>query len=201
MGEGKEGLDGAMERLLESVRASPVMDRSGYQYFIHPLTDGIPSIGPDLLRDASECMGPLLPPAEDYDLLLTAEAMGIPLASSIMGSVGRPLSIVRKRTYGLKGEVTVGQRTGYSTGRLSFNLPGTGGRLVIIDDVLSTGGTLRALGQGAREAGWEVILAVVLFDKYTGDRDMLQRDLGFKVRTLIKVDVVNGSCSARPTMD
>ncbi len=201
MGDEDLGTNGALSRLMASVRASPVMDRGGYQYFIHPLTDGIPSLDPDLLHDASECMARLLPPAKDYYLLLTAEAMGIPLALALMSTVGRPLSIVRKRTYGMRGEVTVDQRTGYSTGRLSFNLPGTGGRLVIIDDVLSTGGTLRALGQGAREAGWEVLLAVVLFDKYSGDRDVLHRDLGFKVRTLIRVDVVNGSCSARPTMD
>ncbi len=199
MGDEDRGADEVLERLLMSVRSAPVIDRSGYQYFIHPLTDGIPSIDPALLRDATESLVPLLPPAKDYDLLLTAEAMGIPLASSLMERVGKPLSIVRKRTYGLPDEVITDQRTGYSTGRLSFNLPKRGRRTVIIDDVLSTGGTLQALGQGAKEAGWEVVLAVVLFDKYSGDRVVLQNDLGFEVRTLIKVEVVNGSCTARPS--
>jgi len=40
-----------LERLVGSLEASPVMRRGEYDYFIHPITDGVPLVEPALLRE------------------------------------------------------------------------------------------------------------------------------------------------------
>ena len=46
------------------------------------------------------------------------EAMGIHLATALSLETGIPFVVVRKRQYGLPGEVAVHQTTGYSQGEL-----------------------------------------------------------------------------------
>ncbi len=192
----REDVNPDMELLLNSFDDVPVVERGEYQYFVHPLSDGIPYIHPDLIGAAARLLAPLMPPPERYDLILTAEAMGIPLTTVLSIMVGKPMSIVRKREYGLDGEVQLGQKTGYSTNRLFMHLPkGPGGRALIVDDVLSTGGTLRAMVEGVRSCGWAVESCLILFDKMGGDgRAELERMWGFPIITLLHVEVVEGRC-------
>ena len=44
---------------------------------------------------------------ENIDLLLGIEAMGLPLTAPLSMATGIPLVIVRKRSYGLEGEVEI----------------------------------------------------------------------------------------------
>ncbi|MCK5772948.1 MAG: adenine phosphoribosyltransferase [Thermoplasmata archaeon] len=192
----QEEADPDLELLLESFGGVPIVVRGDYHYFVHPLSDGIPSIHPDLIGAAARLMAPLMPPPERYDLILTAEAMGIPLTTVLSTMVGKPMSIIRKREYGLHGEVSLGQKTGYSENRLFMNLPeGPAGRVLIVDDVLSTGGTLGAMVEGVRSSGWAVESCLILFDKM-GDEGKaeLEEMWGFPITTLLHVDVVEGRC-------
>ncbi|MGA1848937.1 MAG: adenine phosphoribosyltransferase [Thermoplasmatota archaeon] len=191
-----------IERLISSFEGIPIVESGGYQYFVHPLSDGIPSITPEILDDATRCIMELLPKPNEFDLLITAEAMGIPLTTALSNIVGKPFSIARKRRYDLKGEVTVGQETGYSTSDLHLNLPEEGGLSVIIDDVLSTGGTLNAMVKGIRRSGWEVKQAVFLFNKMERGRiDRMEREIGIKIRSLLDLDLHMGAFKARRSRD
>ena len=117
--------------------------------------------------------------------------MGIPLAVPLSQQLGVPFAVVRKRRYGLPGEIEVDQVTGYSKGCLYINGVRAGDRVVIVDDVLSTGGTLRPLVLALREAGAEVVDVLVVVEK-GGNRPALERELGMPVHTLVKVEVRNG---------
>ncbi|MFW3146293.1 MAG: adenine phosphoribosyltransferase [Thermoplasmatota archaeon] len=179
--------DEAVDRLIASLEESPVIDKSGYSYFVHPLSDGIPEISLELLEDTAESLTKLLPPLSDFDLILTAEAMGIPIATIISLDTGKPFSIARKRRYDLPGEVSSGQVTGYSKNELYLNLPREGGSLVIVDDVLSTGGTLKALKNAIDRTSWEIVSAVVLFNKMADATPDLEEILGFPIVSLLDV--------------
>ena len=78
--------------------------------------------------------------------------MGLPLTAPLSVQHDRPLVVARKRAYGLEGEVVVDQSTGYSKGAMYLNDVRPGERVLIVDDVLSTGGTLRAVIDGIRRA-------------------------------------------------
>lgn len=178
-----------MGRLLrESALRSPVVRKGDYNYFVHPLTDGVPRIEPALLK---EVVDDILAVADTrVDLILTAEAMGIPLATAMSERTGIPFAIVRKRPYKLPGEVAVHQVTGYSANQLYMNGVGRGDRVLFVDDVISTGGTLSALIEALRHTGAQLVDIVVVFEKGTG-RAKVEEAYNVKVKTLLRVDVTS----------
>jgi len=64
-------------------------------------------------------------------------------------------------------------------------------RVVIVDDVLSTGGTTRALVAAIRQMGGEVVGGIFLFNKLKGWKEW-QDDIGFPLHPLFHVEVVGG---------
>ena len=183
-----------LEGLIRSFEDIPVVNKSGYHYFVHPLSDGIRLIDPSLLDDVSTFISGIVPALGEFDLIVTAESMGIPIASAVSLKSGISFSIARKRKYGLPGEVEVKQRTGYSASDLYLNLPQGSGRILILDDVLSTGGTIRALSRGIDSTDWKVEGALILFNKMGDGTKVLSVELGFPIQSLLEVEVAGQTC-------
>ncbi len=40
-----------MDRLHESLHDAPIIDKDGYQYLVHPISNGVPMLEPELLRE------------------------------------------------------------------------------------------------------------------------------------------------------
>ncbi len=145
-----------LDRLVESLETCPMVKRGEYNYFIHPITDGVPIVEPALLRDVCTAMIKMLD-LNKVDKIVVVEAMGIHIGAVLSVMTDIPMTVMRKRVYNLPHEVAVHQSTGYSKGELYLNGVYKGDRLVIIDDVISTGGTMRALLQALEIAGAEVV--------------------------------------------
>lgn len=167
----------------------PVVDIDGYSYFVDPLSDGIPRVDPEDLKEAAEGLAGIA--GTDYDVILAPEAMGIPLATVLSMRVGVPFTVARKRRYGLPGEIEVRQTTGYSEATLFVNGIGEGDRALIVDDVVDTGGTVRGLAESIRAAGAVVSGIVTIYDR-NHDLESLSESIGAPVRSLLRVDVVDG---------
>jgi adenine phosphoribosyltransferase len=144
-----------LKRLIKSLETCPIVKRGEYNYFIHPITDGVPSLDPAVLREVATAMIKIMD-LDKVDRIIAAEAMGIPIGSIISHMTDLPLNIVRKREYLLPGEIPVHQVTGYSKGRLFLNGVRGGERVVIVDDVISTGGTTKGILAALNMAGAEV---------------------------------------------
>ncbi|MDD5418269.1 MAG: hypoxanthine/guanine phosphoribosyltransferase [Methanomicrobiaceae archaeon] len=157
-----------LNRLIESLEASPIVKRGEYNYFIHPITDGVPLLEPDLLREIGCAMVRILD-LRDVDMIVVAEAMGIHIGVTLSLMTDIPLVIVRKRPYHLPGEVAVHQTTGYSKGELYLNGVSAGDRVVFIDDVCSTGGTMRAVIGALQHVGAEIADVCVVICRGEGD--------------------------------
>lgn len=178
-----------LEKLKKSLGVSPVVRFGEYDYFVHPITDGIPIMDPDLLEEVTDHICSICD--FDCDIIVGAEAMAIPLIVPLSLKTRIPFNIVRKRRYGLPGEVSVRQATGYSSMDLFINGISSGDRLVIVDDVISTGGTIRALVIALREIGAEIEDIIVVVEK-TDRKAQLERELMVTIKTLVKVEVRNG---------
>ena len=179
------------ERLLKSIGDSEIMEINGYQYFIHPLSDGIPSIDPELLNEAADLM--ISKCDFDCDLIVTAETMGIPIATAVSLKLGIPYTVVRKRRYNLPGEVDISQRTGYSKNSMYINGVKKGDRVVVIDDVLSTGGTMKAMLDALiNRIGCTVVDAAVVFKKNFMSGDEIFEEFGIRVKSLFNTRVIDG---------
>ena len=147
-----------------SLRSAQVMDRKGYPYLIHPLIDGVPRVDPKLLKAWVDWAA-----AQDLvreaTLLVAPEAMGLPLAAPLSLATGIPYVVVRKRKYDLPGEQVAYCETGYGEACLHLNGVGPGDKALVVDDVLSTGGTLSALLTTLASMDVEAVGALVFLDK------------------------------------
>jgi adenine phosphoribosyltransferase len=173
-----------VNKLASSLETAPIVKKGSYRYVVHPLTDGIPAIEPDLLREVTDALRKHLPRCTR---IVTMEAMGIPLATALSLATGVPFTIIRKRRYGLPGELEVTQKTGYSTTRLYVNGLSAGDEVVIVDDVLSTGGTLVAVVRTLKEMGVAIRGILIAINK--GDKERVERDIGMPVTTLVDIAV------------
>jgi adenine phosphoribosyltransferase len=135
----------SLNLLKQSLIDAPIVKKGNYSYVVHPITDGVPEINPELLNEVVEEMHKRIEKCGSFDKIVTIEAMGIPLASSLSLKMKIPFVIIRKRSYGLSEEVNVEQKTGYSKSNLYINGLKKDDRIIIVDDVLSTGGTLSSL--------------------------------------------------------
>src|SRR5437879_11199460 len=184
-----------VEHLRASLKDTVVVRFVDYDYCVHPITDGIPLGRPEVLDevltefarigDWSRC-----------DKIVTAESMGFPLAAGLSMRVRKPYVFVRKRQYGLPGEVSLKQTTGYSRTDMFINNIRGGDRIVFVDDVISTGGTLVAIVKALRTIGAEIVDILIVFEK-TRERARFEKELGIRIKTLLKVDVVRGKLVER----
>jgi adenine phosphoribosyltransferase len=180
----------SLTQLRASLAETPVVKFGDYNYFVHPITDGIPLGRPEVLDEVLD----ELAARGDWarcDKIVTAESMGFPLASGLSMRVHKPYVFIRKRQYGLPGEVSLKQSTGYSKTDMFINNIHRGDRVVFVDDVVSTGGTLVAIVQALRTIGAEVTEALIVFEK-TREKARMEKELGLPIRTLLAVDVVQG---------
>ena len=178
----------AMEQLRASLQAAPVIWKGNYPYFIHPVTDGVPRMNPEVLTAITE----LVVGRVDWsgvDILLGIEAMGLPLTAPLSMATGIPLVIARKRSYGLDGEVEIDQSTGYSKGAMYLNDLQQGERVAILDDVLSTGGTLEAVIEGVRRAGAEVTEIIAVVEKGGGLRRLQGLYPDIRIQSLVRLEM------------
>jgi adenine phosphoribosyltransferase len=177
-------------RLTDSIGKSEIMEINGYQYFIHPLSDGIPSIDPEILNEAADMI--ISRCDLDCDYIVTAETMGIPVTTAVSLKKGIPFTVVRKRRYNLPGETDIAQRTGYSKNSMYINGLKKGDRVVVIDDVLSTGGTMKAILDALiNRIGCKVVDAAVIFGK-SDVGDEIFDEFGVRVKTLFDTRIVDG---------
>ncbi len=128
----------SLKHLEKSLYEAPIVKKGDYDYVIHPITDGVPYITPELLKEVTDEMKKHIKKCGKFDRIVTMEAMGIPLATSLSLDLGIPFTIIRKRQYGLPGEVSVEQVTGYSKSKMYINGLKKGDTIILVDDVLST---------------------------------------------------------------
>jgi adenine phosphoribosyltransferase len=112
----------------------------------------------------------------DYDLLVTAEAKSIPLAHALSVVTGKGYVILRKDYKPYMGRAISAETLSITTGK-----PQTlyldekdidlmkGRKIVVVDDVISTGSTLEAMRLAVEKAGAKVVGETAILTE--GDED------------------------------
>jgi adenine phosphoribosyltransferase len=179
-----------LEKLVKSLVEAPVVKKGEYDYFVHPITDGVPLVEAELLQEVAEAVSQF--GNMDVDKIVCVEAMGIHLATAISLLTKIPFVVVRKRSYGLEGEMAVHQTTGYSEGELYVNGLRKGDRVFLVDDVVSTGGTMTAVIKALKRIETEIVDVMAIIEKGDG-REFVENETGIKVNTLVRANVIQGN--------
>lgn len=122
--------------------------------------------------------GELLKKCPDFDVILTAESKGIPLAYEMSRQSGKPYVVARKSVklymsdpvaVTVKSITTAAEQTLYLSAEKAAMIKGKS--VLIVDDVISTGESLKALERLAEGAGGNISgEAAVLAEGGAADR-------------------------------
>src|SRR5690625_1285 len=124
---------------------------------------------PQLLRAIAGQLVPLVP--QDAEALAGLELGGVPIATMLSQLTGLPLLSVRK------------QAKEYGTRRLAEGGEVKGRRLVIVEDVVTSGGQVVISAGQLRELGATVDTALCVIDREAGGSEALAAD-GIELRPL-----------------
>lgn len=181
----------ALNILQDSLRGAPIIWKGEYPYFIHPISDGIPRMEAEVLRATRDLIVGMVDWSQ-IDLVVSVEAMGLPLLAAVGEATGKPTVVIRKRSYGMEGEVKVDVSTGYSNSTAYINDISPGERILVVDDVISTGGTLEPILESLVEMGAILNDVIVAIEKGEG-RERLSKDRPeWPIRTLAKIEIIDG---------
>ena len=187
-----------LEEVKKSLENSPIVKKGEYNYFVNPISDGVPAMDPKMLRELSLMVHKYAD--LNIDKIVAVEAMGIHLATALSLATDIPFVVIRKRQYGLEGETEVYQKTGYGSSNLYINDLHKGEKILLIDDVVSTGGTLIALIKTLQDLGLEIKSTVAVIEKGEGKK-IVEEETGVEVISIVKLDVIDGKVVIEKTID
>ena len=187
-----------LDEVKKSLESSPVVKKGDYDYFVNPISDGVPAMEPKMLRELSLAVHKYAD--LDVDKIVAVEAMGIHLATALSLATDIPFVVIRKREYGLEGETQVYQKTGYGSSNLYINDLHEGERILLIDDVVSTGGTLIALIKTLKDLGLEIKSTVAVIEKGEG-KEIVERETDIDVLSIVKLNVTDGKVVIEKTIE
>jgi len=124
---------------------------------------------PELLAAIADGLAELIPPG--IDALAGLELGGVPIATALSLRTGLPVVFVRK------------QPKSYGTCRLAEGREISGRRLLIVEDVVTSGGQVVASCEDLRRAGAIVEAVVCVIDRQAGGTEALA-GAGLKLRAL-----------------
>jgi len=120
------------------------------------------STRPDLLRDIAAGIAGKLPAYEPFDLLAGPELGAVAIVAAVSLASGKPFVIVRK---GAKG---------YGTDKAMEGRAEPGQRVVMVEDVVTSGGAALMAADRLREAGLEVSTLICVVDREEGGRAQIE---------------------------
>ena len=147
-----------------------------------PLTDELYIAGFVMFGDAELtviCAEKLLEKAPDFDVIVTAEAKGIPIAHEMSRQSGKPYVVFRKAPKLYMVDVISTEVNSITTENVQTLCVGAieaeeirGKRVLVVDDVISTGESLAAIERLVNQLGGTVVTKMAVL----AEGDALKRE-------------------------
>ena len=146
-----------MDALERSVHEAPVIEQDGRPYLVHPISNGIPTLDPQLVREVVNGICQVADLA-DADVIATPVTMGVHVSTAVSLVSDIPLVIIRDRQYGFDDEY------GFDAGddRLYLNDVAAGDDVLVLDDLTNTGAFVAAITEALEEVGANVVDVVTV---------------------------------------
>ena len=179
-----------MDGLKTVYQQAGVVFSGRFETTVNELTDQLPALRPEIMQEAVDEI--IRAGDFDCDKLLVEEEKGAALGGVVALRARLPLAIARRYNYDIPS-FKVPLESEYIEGHLYVNGIQPGDRVTVIDDTISTGGTLIALLRAVEEIGAAIHDVVALVEKVDnrGVERVLEKT-GVKVKTLLKIQIVDG---------
>ncbi len=160
-----------------------------YKFLINPLTEQIPATTAELLQAATEWIIAEGEFSQATKIAGEEDKGGILVASTSLAT-GLPFGMARWYPAGLEGQVSVDFDMEYTSGKLFLNGINENDQVIIVDDMVSTGGTMLALIKAVQLAKANVVDIVCVAEKieYAGVQKIFA-ETGYQVKSLVKISI------------
>ena len=173
----------------ENFHDQPMYEVGGYRFILNSLTEQVPATPSSLLQLAAEWISSEI--TTDCDKLLTEEDKGGILLAAVSLQTGLPFGMVRWVPNQLATQVSEIFSCEYvKEGTLYLSGIEKNDRVVVIDDIISTGGTLIGIIKTLQKIEAEIVDVIILAEKgeYNGIK-RVKKETGIDVRSLINISV------------
>lgn len=157
--------------LLKHIDVVPNFPQEGINFYDIQSLLKKPTIWLDLIDDLSARVK-----ATNADIILGIESRGFLTGVPVAQQLNLPFGMVRKKGK-LPGELISQEydlEYGTDTIEIQKSLITSGARVAIMDDLLATGGTMKATGDLIKKAGGEIVISTCIIELYElGGREKL----------------------------
>lgn len=178
-----------MNLLEQAFHDQPLVTVGKFQFILNPLTEQMPATSPALLREAA---ARILATANlnGVNKIVGEEDRGAILVAAVSLVSNLPLALARWNPSGVPGQIAVDFAMEYTQGTLYLNGVEPDDQVLIVDDLISTGGTLIALIRAVQQAGAKIRDVICVAEKIEyGGVARVKAATGLEVKTLVKISV------------
>ncbi len=176
--------------LTEVYRNAQTVWNNGKFTTVNELCDQVPALRPEVVREAVDWF--ISEGIFSGNKIVTEEDKGAILAGLVMARTGKPLAVARWYPYKLPDSATikVHMKSEYREGDLYLNGILPGDRITIIEDTISSGGTIISLVEAVRRSGAEVTEILALVEKMDfGGVASVMAQTGIRVKTGVGIKI------------
>ncbi len=173
----------------ENFHDQPLYEVEGYKFILNSLTEQVPATSSNLLELAAEWITAEITP--DCDKLLTEEDKGGILLAAVSLKTGLSFGMVRWVPNQLANQVSEIFSCEYvKEGTLYLSGIDKDDRVIIIDDIISTGGTMIGIIKTLQKVGAKIVDVIILAEKieYKGV-ERVKKETGVTARSLVQISV------------
>ena len=166
-----------------------------YRYVLNPITENVPPPSPRVMSFIADVIDSVT--RDDFDKVLVPESFGLPIAALVAERKGKPLAVIRKRDLGAEPLATAEYFSGYEKGTYYIYGVNEGESVLLIDDAISTGGTMEAVIRELQSFSVDIADIAVSMSKETyGGRKLIFEQFGYIIKAPVLVYVKESSVRA-----
>lgn len=175
--------------VIQAFDNQPLIQYGKYKFLINPLTEQIPATSSELLQAATDWIV-YVGDFSRATKIMGEEDKGAILVASTSLVTSLPFGMARWYPTGLEGQVSVDFKMEYTNGQLYLNGIEENDKLIIVDDMISTGGTMLALIKAVQLAKGEIVDIVCVAEKieYSGV-EKIRKETGYLPKVLLRVSI------------
>ena len=175
-----------MKELIAAFHNQPLTPVKGRNYIITPLVDHEPETPYTLMNEAITYLSKLAD-FSGANKVVGEEDRGGFIAALVAHANRKSLGMVKWNPMGLTSQIAVDFRNAYAEGKMYLHGVRTGDKVVIIEDLVDSGGTIISMIELLREHGVQVMdIAVVAEKEEFNGVKRIKQETGMDVKHLIK---------------
>ena len=181
-----------MQQLISSFHGQKIIRKGNRGYLVISMTDHYGATDPIILRQAVNAICDVVNwnGVNPINKVVSEEERGGFIAVCVALQRNLPFSLAKQNPVRLPNEIGIKFAMSYNA-NMSLFLNGVdkGDRVIIVDDIVDTGGTMIALIQAVKKAGVEIKDVVALAEKVEMNGvSRIKHETGIDVKTILKLN-------------